>query len=108
MVGGRDWLSEAQVILLLFADMIAYKSPAEVGFMPYLDAGVVVENVYLVATALDIGVCYVNPNILVDGRAVFDGQFNPRGLRFCGAMALGRYDRRATGIPKRQIEEIFY
>ena len=108
LVGGKNWLTGAKVVLLLFADMIAYKSPAEIEFMPYLDAGVIVENVYLVATVLGIGVCYVNPNIRKENRTRFDRRFNLRGLRFCGAIALGMYDRRIAKAPKRRTEEIFY
>lgn len=108
LVGGKNWLSGAKIILLLFADMAAYKSPVEVNFMPYLDAGVVVENIYLAATTLFIGACYVNPNIPSEYRPWFDRQFNPRGLKFCGAMALGKYDTRMVRTPKRRINEIFY
>lgn len=108
LVGGKDWLASAGIILLLFADMAAYKSSAEVEFMPYLDAGVVIESVYLVATATNIGVCYVNPNIQGENKAKFDRRFNPRGLLFCGALALGMYDARSARVPKRQNEEIFY
>ena len=108
LVGGKDWLFGAKVILLLFADMIAYKSPAEIEFMPYLDAGIIVESVYLVATVLGIGVCYVNPNIRKENRTSFDRRFNSRGLQFCGAIALGMYDRRIAKVPKRRTEEMFY
>lgn len=108
LVGGKDWLAGARVILLLFADMAAYKSPAEIEFMPYLDAGIVIENVYLAATALGIGVCYVNPNIQKEDKTAFAQRFNPRGLRFCGALALGLYDVRAARVSKRRVEEIFY
>jgi len=108
LVGGRGWLQGAWAVLLLFADMRAYKSPAEVDFMPYLDAGFVAQNVYLAAEALGVGACYVNPNVREEDRAAFDEQFNPRGLRFCGAMALGRYDVRAPESPKRAVGGIFY
>lgn len=108
LVGGKNWLGGAQIILLLFADMLAYKSPAERDFMPYLDAGFVGENVYLAATALNIGACFVNPNIRKEDRGQFDRQFNPRGLQFCGAMALGKYTVSAPESPKRKLERIFY
>lgn len=108
LVGGKDWLADAKIILLLFADMTAYKSFAEVEFMPYLDAGVIVENIYLVATVLNIGICYVNPNIRKENRAMFDHQFNLRGLRFCGAIALGMHDGKAPKVSKRRTGEIFY
>ena len=108
LVGGRRWLSGAWTALLLFADMRAYKSPAEVDFMPYLDAGVVVESVYLAAEALGAGACFVNPNIREEDKEAFAARFNPLGLRFCGAMALGRYDLRAPESPKRDRSGVFY
>lgn len=108
LVGGKDWLKNAQIVLLLFADMLAYKSPVEGGFMPYLDAGFVGENVYLAAEALGIGGCYVNPSVREENRARFDEQFNPRRLLFCGAMALGKYTVKALEPPKRKLEGIFY
>ena len=108
LVGGRGWLQGAWTVLLLFADMRAYKSPAEVDFMPYLDAGFVAQNVYLTAEALGMGACFVNPNVRDEDKAAFDEQFNPSGLRFCGAMALGRYDVRAPESPKRAVGGIFY
>ena len=108
LVGGRGWLGGAAIVLLLFADMLAYKAPGENVYMPYLDAGFVGENAYLAAEALGLGACYVNPNIREGDREEFDGLFNPRGHLFCGAVALGRYDARAQEPPKRELEEIFY
>ena len=54
LVGGANWLSMAEVVLLLFADMIAYKSPSEIDFMPYLDAGFLAENIYIACEALGL------------------------------------------------------
>jgi len=108
LVGGRGWVDGAAVVLLLFADLLAYKAPGEAEYMPYLDAGFVGENAYLAAEAAGLGACYVNPNIREKDRAEFDKIFNPRGLLFCGAMALGKYDVRAPEPPKRALEDIFY
>jgi len=95
LVGGANWLRNADVVFLLFADMRAYKSPAEVEYMPYLDAGVIVENLYLTAEALNLGACFVNPNIREENQKLFNREFNKKGLRFCGAMAFGYYDLKA-------------
>ena len=108
LVGGRGWVDGAAVVLLLFADLLAYKAPGEAEYMPYLDAGFAGENAYLAAEAAGLGACYVNPNIREKDRAEFDKIFNPRGLLFCGAMALGKYDVRAPEPPKRALEDIFY
>lgn len=89
LVGGSGWIDRADVIFLIFADMEAYKSPDEVEFMPYLDAGVIVENLYLTAEALNMGVCFCNPNIRDHNRDLFNEEFNPDNFRFCGAMAFG-------------------
>lgn len=108
LVGGEGWLSGAPVVLLLFADNRAYKSPVETHYMPWLDAGFVAESVYLAAEALGIGCCYVNPHIKGKDVALVDERYNPRRLRFCGAIALGYYDVRGPESPKRDLPEIFY
>lgn len=108
LVGGKGWLDGASLGFLLFADMAAYKSPAEVDYMPYLDAGCVVENLYLAAEALGLGACFVNPNIREEDRETFQKQFNLKGLCFCGLMAFGHYDVRAPESPKRVVEDLFY
>lgn len=108
LVGGRGWLARATTILLLFADMKAYKSTAEREFMPWLDAGVVAENVCLTAEALGLGACFVNPNIREKDLGSFHKVFNPRGMRFCGAVALGNYGERDPSPVKRKREGIFY
>ena len=108
LVGGRGWVDGAAVVLLLFADLRAYKAPGEAEYMPYLDTGFAGENAYLAAEALGLGACYVNPNVRAENRAEFDKIFNPQGHLFCGAVALGRYDVRAPEPPKRALEDIFY
>ena len=108
LVGGARWLATAKVVLLLFADMLAYKSPAEKDFMPYLDTGFVGQNIYLAATALNIGVCFVNPNIRPQDRQEFFDLFNPRSHLFCGAVALGKVTGKGVGRHKRRLEELFY
>lgn len=107
LVGGSGWLEKADLIFLLFTDMDAYKSPAEIDFMPYLDAGMVVENLYLTAEALNIGSCFVNPNIREENKTKFQEEFNKSNLRFCGAMAFGYYDLKAIEPPKRKVKEIW-
>jgi len=95
LVGGVGWVHRADMIVLLFADMKAYKNPAERANMPYLDAGVVVQQVYLTAEALNIGCCFVNPNIRDGNKDFFNKKFNQAQHLFCGALALGKYDKKA-------------
>ena len=70
LVGGKNWIRNADQVWLVMGAKEAYKNPAEQGFMPYLDAGFVCENVYLMAEALDIGCCFVNPHIRDDDKSV--------------------------------------
>ena len=93
LVGGAGWIHTADVIMLLLADMAAYKSPAEVSYMPYLDAGFIAQNALLIAESLGIGACFVNPNIREENKPAFDAGFS-EGNKFCGAIALGHYDKR--------------
>ena len=72
--------------------MNAYKSPAEKDFMPYLDAGVVIQQVYLTAEADNIACCYINPNIREEHKEFFNKIFNQEQRLYCGALALGSYE----------------
>ena len=107
LVGSKGWINNANKIFLLFADMKAYKSPNEIDFMPYLDAGVVIENLYLAAEVLGIGACYVNPNIRPEDKKRFDKLYNQEYNRFSGAVMFGYYDKKAIQSPKRNIKEIY-
>lgn len=103
LVGGKGWLGDAPVILLLYADMVAYKSPDERPYMPYLDAGVMAATLMLAAKYLGLGTCYVNPNIREQNRGPFNVIFTPRdSLLFCGAVALGYYNVKAERPPVRE------
>jgi len=95
LVGGVGWISRASTILLLVANMDAYKSPAERDFMPYLDAGVLIETVYLAAEVSNLGCCYVNPNVRLENQKFFKDSFSIGDTElFCGALAIGRYDKK--------------
>ena len=101
LVGGEGWINSADRILLLFADMKCYKSPNEKEFMPYLDAGHISMTVQIACEMLGIGSCFVNPNV----KEGFD-KYNPKGLRFCGALALGHYQEKM--IEPTKSEDIRY
>lgn len=100
LVGGKGWLGKSDKILLLLADMHAYKSPNERDFMPYLDAGFIGMGVYYAAEARGVGCCFVNPNIREENKNQFDDEFGFKDSRMCGAIALGMYDKKANKVPK--------
>jgi nitroreductase len=84
LVGGVGWIHRADVIILLIGDKNAYKSPNEREFMHYLDAGVLAQHIMLVAEALNVATCFVNPNVNA-GISLEDNEI------FCGAIALGNH-----------------
>ena len=88
LVGGVGWIHRASKILLLFADPIAYKAPGEIEYMPYLDAGVVIQQLYLMSTYLGLACCYANPNVREENKPFFAERFGKD--IFCGAFAVGR------------------
>jgi nitroreductase len=92
LVGGVGWIHRAPEIFLLKADRDAYKAQGEVQYMPYLDAGVVIQQLYLAATALDLHCCFVNPNIRERNLEHFEKVFGD-GI-FCGAFCFGLPERR--------------
>jgi len=102
LVGGKGWLDAAPHVILLYADMLAYKSPVEKDFMPWLDIGVMVQTLLLTAEDMHLGACYVNPNIRTEFTEFFTEHFRPREfLLFGGAIAIGHYDLKAETPPKR-------
>lgn len=92
LVGGTGWIHRADKILLFIAWKDSYKSPAEKDFMSYIDAGVLCQTVYLICEALNIGTCYVNPNVREANKEFFYKRFIPEGYQFVGAMPVGHYD----------------
>lgn len=92
LVGGVGWVNRASKILLILADKDCYIGPADT-FMPYLDTGVIIQTTYLAAEAMNVGCCYVNPNIREENQEFFRQRFNiPNNEIFCGALALGKYN----------------
>lgn len=90
LVGGVGWCHRG-TILLLKADMNAYKNPEEVNTMPYLDAGVIIQTAYLTAEVLNLGCCFVNPHVREEYRGFFGSLFLEDNEIFCGAIILGKY-----------------
>lgn len=91
LVGGVGWAYRGKAILLLFANMNAYKNPVEQSYMPYLDAGVIIQTVYLTTEALNLGCCFVNPNIRDENERFFNNRFSVNDdLLFCGALVIGK------------------
>lgn len=105
LVGGKRWIDKANKVLLLFADKTAYKSPSEIDFKMWnLDAGFVGQNIYLMSEVLGIGSCFVNPNIREENKQAFKDQYGDN--YFCGAVALGNYDKKAKQPPLRPLEKV--
>lgn len=89
LVGGVGWIHRAPTIILLFADLVAYKAGDEYKYMPYLDAGCVIQQFYLAATSMGLHCAYSNPNIREDNKKFFMERFGDNNLLFCGAFAIG-------------------
>lgn len=87
LVGGVGWIHRAPWVLLLFAREETYRAPGEVDYMPFLDAGAVIQQVMLAATDLGLAAAYANPNIRHFNRPHFHKIFG-EGI-FCGAIAIG-------------------
>lgn len=91
LVGGVGWINRAKYVLLLMGDPLAYKAGDEATYMPYLDAGVMVQQLGLATTAYDLAGCYVNPNIREQNIKHFHDIFG-EGI-FCGAYAIGKPEK---------------
>ena len=87
LVGGVGWIHRAPAILLITADPKAYKAGKEIDFMPYLDGGVVSQQLALMATTLGIHGCFANPNIRDFNQEHYHKIFGPEILTM--AFAIG-------------------
>lgn len=104
LVGGVGWVHRAHTIILFLADPVAYASPNERDFMHYCDVGFKAMSMWLAAESINIGACYINPN-LVD-ESIFKLRFSGGDLIFCGALALGHFDKRPAQAERPSIKEI--
>lgn len=89
LVGAVGWAYRAPAILLLWGDKEAYKGIREDSYMPYLDAGVMVQQMFLMATAQGLHACYINPNMRPMNVRHFNHVFDGENKVFCGALAIG-------------------
>lgn len=87
LVGGVGWIHRAPAILLITADPEAYKAGNEKDWMPYLDGGVVSQQLALMATTLGIHGCFCNPNIRDFNKEHYHKIFGPEILTM--AFAIG-------------------
>lgn len=88
LVGGVGWIHRAPKILLLFGNRFAYKE--NLFYMPYLDAGCIIQQIYLTCTEMGLSCCYCNPNIRINHYFAFEKLFmSDPDLLFCGAMGFG-------------------
>jgi nitroreductase len=102
LVGGVGWCQRANIILLIFADQDAYKEKLD--FMPYLDSGVQIMNTYLACESINIGCCYINPNVRKENKKIFQEKFGNR--IFCGALGIGYYDKKSKYSKKKSIKDL--
>lgn len=94
LVGGTGWVYRAPILFLLFADPRAYKADGgrEINYNSYVDAGVMVQQLSLLATAQGLHCAYINPNIRDANKAYFYERFKPQGWEdalYCGAFVFG-------------------
>ena len=92
LVGGVGWAHRCPLIMLIFLDPAAYKSPGEINYMPYLDSGFICCNIINRLTEEGINTCFINPNIRDINRSHFNNIFNEKNYIFCGAIAIGYKD----------------
>jgi nitroreductase len=94
LVGGTGWIYRAPTIFLLFADPRAYKADSgrEINYNSYIDAGVMVQQLNLLATAQGLHCAFVNPNIRDENEKFFYSRFKPDNWEkavYCGAFVFG-------------------
>jgi len=88
LVGGVGWIHAADKIILIIANMTAYKE--NLAYMPYLDGGIIAQQLYLTCTAINVKCCFVNPNIREENHRFFEDSFLLYDEILLGAMAIGK------------------
>jgi len=101
LLGGRGWAEKAPVIVLVFADLAAYKSPYAATHMPWVDAGVALGTIVYAAFACGLGSCIISFRVDPEAEVGFRALFNPHGRLFCGAVALG-YSGITPDMPEKK------
>jgi nitroreductase len=92
LVGAVGWIYRSPSVFLLLANPEAYKARNELQFMPYLDAGILAQQIMLVSTAQGLHSAFSNPNMLDYNIPHFKAVFKPENwsdVIMCGAVAVG-------------------
>lgn len=95
LVGGVGWIYRAPMVFLLMADYRAYKggdNGDEITYNALLDAGVMLQQLNLMAAKMGMHSAFCNPQVRPHNRDYFYRYFKPKGwpeALFCGAFAFG-------------------
>lgn len=96
LVGGVGFVYRVPALFLIFADKDSYKAGdppgSEVDYNAPLDAGIIVQQLNLMATAKGLHCCFVNPQIRERNKEYFYANFKPKGWEnplFMGAFCFG-------------------
>lgn len=96
LVGGVGFVYRVPAIFLLFADVDSYKAGdppgSEINYNAPLDAGIILQQLCLMATAKGLHCCLVNPQIRERNKEYFYQNFKPKGWKsplFMGAFCFG-------------------
>ena len=112
LVGGVGFVYRAPVVLMLFADPSAYvggDNGDEIEYNSYIDAGVIVQQIMLAATASELHSVFINPQIRKNNRAFFYERFKPKeweDAQFCGAICLGYPHKDPIEKTRRLIDTV--
>jgi len=111
LVGGTGWVYRAPMVFLLMADPAAYLADGgrEIEYNSYLDAGVMAQQLSLMATALDLHCAFINPNIRDENKEFFYSRFTPEQWEkavFCGAFVFGHPHPEQIKKERNLIERI--
>jgi nitroreductase len=96
LVGGTGWVYRVPAVFLLFGDRDSYKAGdppgSEVDYNMPLDAGAIMNQLYLAATAKGLHCAFINPQVRERNKKYFLETFKPVGWEapeFLGAFCFG-------------------
>ncbi|MFC1489232.1 nitroreductase family protein [Thermodesulfobacteriota bacterium] len=105
----EKWMRKAPLVIIVGVDIITY-SAAEKQYTPYMDVGAAIQNMLLMAHALDLGACWINygeQECGIEGLRQTQKRFQlDPGIQTLSLVAIGYPAINPRDIPRIPIEEL--
>lgn len=104
-VGGQKTITNAPVVIIVTINLAAYEGVLEHNVAPFLDAGVALENILLIAHSMGIGACPIAGRLQED--IIRDALDIPKTHKIMGLVTLG-IPQKLPQPPEREAITKYY